>query len=61
MTGALMPTIADNAPDTVTVSLNGQDFHMDRTLQSDLGAALLLWQIDMDLGPLLAQFPKDFG
>lgn len=58
-TGALMSTTGDEAPETVTVSLNGQSFVVDRTLQSDLAATLLFWQIDMDLGPLLAQFPPD--
>jgi hypothetical protein len=58
-TGALMSTTGDEAPETVTVSLNSQSFVVDRTLQSDLAATLLFWQIDMDLGPLLAQFPPD--
>jgi hypothetical protein len=53
---ALMPDLLSPMPDApVSVMLGGNSLTVDASLRGDLAAALLEWQVEVDLGPLLAQ------
>jgi hypothetical protein len=57
---ALMPDLLAPVPDApVSVTLGGHTFSVDVSLRGDLAAALVEWQAEVELGPLLAQYPPD--
>jgi hypothetical protein len=57
---ALMPDLLAPVPDApVSITLGGHTFNVDASLRSDLAAALVEWQVEVELGPLLAQYPAD--
>ena len=60
-TGAMMPAAEGTVAEAVTVTLGGQPFVVDTALQSDLAAALFLWQVEVDLGDLLEHIPHESG
>jgi len=57
---ALMPDLLAPLPDApVSVTLGGHSLTVDTSLRGDLAAALVEWQAEVELGPLLAQYPPD--
>jgi hypothetical protein len=57
---ALMPDLLAPMPDApVSVTLGGHSLSIDASLRGDLAAALLVWQVEVELGPLLAQYRPD--
>jgi hypothetical protein len=57
---ALMPDLLAPMPDApVSVTLGGHSLTIDASLRGDLAAALLVWQVEVELGPLLAQYRPD--
>ena len=57
---ALMPDLLAPVPDTaVAVTLGGRPVTVDASLRGDLAAALVEWQVEVELGPLLGQYPAD--
>jgi len=57
---ALMPDLLSPMPDApVSVTLGGHSLTVDASLRGDLAAALLEWQVDVELGPLLTQYRPD--
>jgi len=57
---ALMPDLLAPLPDApVSVTLGGRPLNVDVSLRADLAAALFEWQVEVELGPLLAQYPPD--
>lgn len=54
---ALMPDLLAPMPDApVTVTLGGHSLTVDASLRGDLAAALVEWQVEVELGPLLEQY-----
>jgi hypothetical protein len=43
----------------VTVPLGGQEWIVDPSLHSELIGSLLVWQVEVELGDLLIQYPPD--
>jgi hypothetical protein len=57
---ALMPDLLAPLPDApVSVTLGGHTLNVDVSLRGDLAAALVEWQAEVELGPLLALYPPD--
>jgi hypothetical protein len=57
---ALMPDLLAPVPDApVSVTLGGHTFSVDVSLRGDLAAALVEWQVEIELGPLLGQYRPD--
>ena len=57
---ALMPDLLAPVPDApVSVTLGGRHVTVDASLRGDLAAALVEWQVEVELGPLLGQYPAD--
>ena len=57
---ALMPDLLAPMPDApVSVTLGGHSFTVDISLRGDLAAALVEWQVEVELGPLLTQYRPD--
>ena len=57
---ALMPDLLAPMPDApVSITLGGRSLTVDASLRGDLAAALVEWQAEVELGPLLAQYPAD--
>jgi carbon monoxide dehydrogenase subunit G len=55
-----MPDLLAPVPDApVSVTLGGRPVTVDVSLRGDLAAALVEWQAEVELGPLLAQYPPD--
>jgi len=55
-----MPDLLTPLPDaSVSVTLGGHTLSVDASLRGDLAAALVEWQAEVELGPLLAQYPPD--
>jgi hypothetical protein len=46
-------------PEWLPVKLGDTTFEVDRTLQNDLVGTLLVWQVDVELGDLLEQYPPE--
>ena len=46
-------------PEWLPVKLGDTTFEVDRSLQGDLVAALVEWQVEVELGSLLEQYPPD--
>ena len=56
----LIPDPFAPRPDTpVAVTLGGRHITVDASLRGDLAAALVEWQVEVELGPLLGQYPPD--
>ena len=57
---ALMPDLLSPMPDApVSVMLGGHSLTVDASLRGDLAAALVEWQVEVELGPLLEQYRPD--
>ncbi len=57
---ALMPDLLAPMPDApISVTLGGRSLTVDVSLRGDLAAALLVWQVEVELGPLLEQYRPD--
>ena len=57
---ALMPDLLAPMPDApVSVTLGGHSIVVDASLRGDLAAALVEWQVEVELGPLLEQYRPD--
>lgn len=46
-------------PEFTPVKLGTQEYEVHRSLIGDLASALLAWQVDLELGDLLAEYPPD--
>jgi hypothetical protein len=46
-------------PEWLPVKLGDTTYEVDRTLQNDLVGTLLVWQVEVELGELLDQYPPD--
>jgi hypothetical protein len=46
-------------PEWLPVKLGDTTYEVDRTLQNDLVGTLLVWQVEVELGDLLDQYPPD--
>jgi hypothetical protein len=56
----LIPDMTELTPFApATVTLGGRALNIDASLRGDLAAALVEWQAEVELGPLLAQYPPD--
>lgn len=56
----LMPDLLSTMPDApVSVTLGGHSLTIDASLRGDLAAALVEWQVEVELGPLLEQYRPD--
>ena len=51
----------DNTPpaEPINVVLGGQTWIVDHSLGGDLLGALMVWQVEVELGDLLVQYPPD--
>ena len=57
---ALMPDLLSPMPDApVSVTLGGHALTVDASLRGALAAALIEWQAEVELGPLLEQYRPD--
>ena len=57
---ALIPDLLAPVPDApVSVTLGGHNVTVDASLGGDLAAALVVWMAEVELGPLLEQYPAD--
>jgi hypothetical protein len=57
---SLMPDLLARMPDApVAVTLGGQAVRVDASLRGDLAAALVEWQVEVELGSLLEQYRPD--
>jgi hypothetical protein len=57
---ALMPDLLSPMPDApVSVTLGGHTLTVDASLRGDLAAALVEWQVEVELGPLLERCRPD--
>ena len=57
---ATLPEPRSPMPDApVSVTLGGQVVRVDASLRGDLAAALVEWQVEVELGPLLTQYRPD--
>ena len=46
-------------PEWLPVKLGDTTYEVDRTLQNDLVSQLIVWQVDVELGDLLEQYPPE--